>query len=75
MAAYTEPIGVLRGHLEEIAQALETAHVNASAHDLVQSTRNVGGTSRPSNLTKRLETALARAQGYLDSSVEPEEVT
>lgn len=65
-----EPVGVLRVHLQEIYEALDTAYGAASAEDLVRAYKNVGGTNRPSNLTKRLEKALGRVEGYL---AEPED--
>lgn len=62
---YTESIPVLRGHLEELYEALDVALGHQVATDLAQQYRNVGGTSRASNLTVRLEKAVARAEGYL----------
>ncbi len=62
---YTETIPVLRGHLEELHEALDLALGHQTATDLAQQYRNVGGTSRSSNLTVRLEKAVARAEGYL----------
>jgi hypothetical protein len=73
---YTDHIVVLRGHLEELYQALDTATGYHTADDLARQYKNVGSTHRPSNLTKRLEQARDRAEGYLlaqeDDSV-PEE--
>jgi hypothetical protein len=66
----TESIGVLRVHLREFYEALDTACGKSMAEDLVAGYRNVGGSNRPSNLTKRLTNALTRIEGYL---VEPEE--
>jgi hypothetical protein len=63
--AYVEPVTVLRGHLEEVLEALDAATGYHSADDLARQYKNVGGTYRPSNLTKRLEKALDRVQGYL----------
>jgi hypothetical protein len=60
-----EPVGVLRIHLQEIFEALDTALGASQAEDLVRGYKNVGGTNRPSNLTKRLEKAHARVEGYL----------
>jgi hypothetical protein len=62
---YTEQVSVLRGHLEEWLDALEAAYGYHAANDLAQQYRNVGGTTRHSNLTKRLESALERVTGYL----------
>jgi hypothetical protein len=60
-----EPIPVLRTHLQELYEAVDTAYGAAAAEDLARGYKNVGGTNRPSNLTKRLEKALDRLQGYL----------
>jgi hypothetical protein len=62
---YTEPVSVLRGHLEEWLSAIDAAYGYHAANDLAQQYRNVGGTTRPSNLTKRLEASLERITGYL----------
>lgn len=62
---YIEPVQLLRGHLEEIQQALDAARGYHVADDLARQYKNVGGTHRPSNLTKRLEKALDRVEGYL----------
>jgi hypothetical protein len=64
-STYTEPVTLLRGHLEEIYAALDTAYGFHSADDLARQYKNVGSTHRPSNLTKRLEKALAHTEGYL----------
>jgi hypothetical protein len=62
---YTDSVTLLRGHLEEIHLALDSAYGFQAADDLARLYKNVGGTTRPSNLTKRLEKALAHAEGYL----------
>lgn len=62
---YVDTIPVLRGHLEEIFSALDAASGYHSADDLARQYKNVGGTFRPSNLTKRLESARERVDGYL----------
>lgn len=62
---YAQPVMVLRGHLQEIAEALDTAYGFHAADDLARQYKNVGSTHRPSNLTKRLEKALSSAEGYL----------
>lgn len=62
---YTDRIVVLRGHLEEIFEALDTATGYHTADDLARQYKNVGSTHRPSNLTKRLEKARDHAEGYL----------
>lgn len=67
---YVEPILVLRGHLEEIYEALETATNYHEADDLAHKFKNIGGTSRPSNLTKRLSKALDRTESYLATEQE-----
>ena len=65
MAVYTDTVMILRGHLEELEQALDTATSYHVADDLTRRFKNVGGTHRPSNLTVRLEKALDRVRGYL----------
>jgi hypothetical protein len=45
--------------------AIDTAYGYHSADDLARQFKNVGGTSRPSNLTRRLEQALEIGNGYL----------
>lgn len=65
-ASYTDPIVVLRAHLEEIFTALDAAAGYHIADDLARQYKNVGGTHRPSNLTKRLEKAQERVAGYLE---------
>jgi hypothetical protein len=62
---YTEPITVLRGHLEEMYEAIDTAYGYHTADDLARQYKNVGSTHRPSNLSKRLEKALSSVEGYL----------
>jgi len=64
---YTDQILVLRGHLEEIYEALDSAYGYHTADDLARQFKNVGGTHRPSNLTKRIEKALGRTEGYLEA--------
>ena len=64
-------VTVLRLHLEEIWNALDTAHAYHLADDLRTGYKNVGGTSRESNLTKRLEHARDRLDTYL---IEEEDV-
>lgn len=68
--AYADTLVVLRGHLEELEQALETATSYHVADDLRNQYKNVGGTVRSSNLTKRLEAALDRVRGYLEESAD-----
>lgn len=70
---YGTPINILRGHLEEIYEALSAASGYHSADDLARQYKNVGGTFRPSNLTKRLDSARERVNGYLaqEDSDEP----
>jgi hypothetical protein len=62
---YAVPITVLRGHLQEIADAVDTAYGYHTADDLARQYKNVGSTHRPSNLTVRLEKALSSLEGYL----------
>lgn len=62
---YSELVPVLRGHLEEIYEALDAATGYHIADDLARQYKNVGGTHRPSNLTKRLEKAQKHLEGYL----------
>lgn len=64
---YTESIPVLRGHLETIYEALDTAYGHNVALDLARQYQNVGGTHRPSNLTRKLEKALNHTEGYLET--------
>jgi hypothetical protein len=66
MNTYTDSIVILRGHLEEIFTALDAATGYHVADDLARQYKNVGGTHRPSNLTKRLEAAQERVAGYLE---------
>lgn len=70
---YTDGVVVLRGHLEEIYAALDSAAGYHIADDLARQYKNVGGTHRPSNLTKRLEEAQRRVIGYLAVDGEAEE--
>lgn len=67
---YTDVVSLLRGHLEEVHLALDAAYGFHAADDLARSYKNVGGTTRPSNLTKRLEKALMHAEGYLTKEEE-----
>lgn len=64
---YTDQITVLRGHLEQIFEALDSAWGYHTADDLARQYKNVGGTHRPSNLTRRLEEALQRTGAYLET--------
>lgn len=64
---YTDVVPVLRGHLEEIYEALDSARGYHVADDLARQYKNVGALHRPSNLTKRLEKALGRTEGYLEA--------
>lgn len=66
-SSYTETVPILRGHLEEIFEALDAARGYHLADDLARQYKNVGGIHRPSNLTKRLEKARDRVEGYLES--------
>jgi len=72
---YTESIPVLRGHMEEIYEALDNAYGHHVATDLARQYQNTGGTHRPSNLTRKLEKALNRTEGYLEVETDelPEE--
>lgn len=65
MAIYTETIPMMVGHLEEIHRAVNGAYQLLAAEDIARAARNLGGASRPSNLTKSLEKALERVEGYL----------
>lgn len=71
--SYAEKVVILRGHLEEIFEALENAYGYHDADDLARGFKNVGGTHRPSNLTKKLERASDRVRGYLEAEDVPEE--
>jgi hypothetical protein len=62
---YVEVIPVLRGHLEEINEALIAAFGYVEALDIAEQFRNVGGVVRQSNLQKRLENVSERLKGYL----------
>ena len=62
---YTEPVTVLYGHMQMILAALDAAYGYHMADDLASQYKNVGGTHRPSHLTKRLEKALWTVEGYL----------
>lgn len=66
---YTDTVPVLRGHLDELQRAVEGAATYHSADDLARQAKNLGGVHRPSNLTKALEAALARIEGYLAMEV------
>lgn len=44
--------------LEQIWEALDAAHTFHTADDIRTQAKNIGGTHRPSNLTRRLENAL-----------------
>lgn len=70
MPSPTDQLPVLRVHLEQLVAAIDTAYGYHSADDLARQFKNVGGTSRPSNLTRRLEQALELGNGYL---AQPEE--
>jgi hypothetical protein len=74
---YTDQIIVLRGHLEDFLRVLDAAYGKSAAEDLVRGYATMGsGTHRPSNLTRALEQARDRVQGYLhetDHDVEDEE--
>jgi hypothetical protein len=63
--SYTDSIIILRGHLEELREALYAATNHAVAEDEVRRWRNVGGAHTPSHLASRLENALDRVEGYL----------
>lgn len=63
--AYTDQVPVMQGHLEEIFIALDNATGYHLADDLARQYKNVGGTHRPSNLTKRLQKARDNVEGYL----------
>jgi hypothetical protein len=69
----TDQIPVLRIHLEQLVQAIDSAYGFHTADDLARQFKNVGGTFRPSNLTKRLENALELGGGYLAPLVEDDE--
>lgn len=61
----TEPITILRGHLEEIYTALNAAAGFHAADDLRSEYKNVAGVHKPSKLTTVLERSRDRAAGYL----------
>lgn len=69
----TEQIPLLRIHLEQLVQAIDSAYGYHAADDLARQFKNVGGTFRPSNLTKRLENALELGNGYLAPPEEDEQ--
>ena len=62
---YVDLVPVLRGHLEEMYEALDAAYGYHTADDLARQYKNTGGTHRPSILTRKLEKALGRTEGYL----------
>ena len=70
MSEYTDRIEVLQGHLLEIYEALDTAYGYHQATDLAAGYRNVGGTTRASNLTKRIEKAILHVEGYLQEDTD-----
>jgi hypothetical protein len=55
--------------LEQVWQALDAARTYHVADDVRTQAKNIGGTHRPSNLTRRLETA----QEALDAAFAEEE--
>lgn len=67
---YTEPLTILRGHLEEIYTALNAAAGFHAADDLRTEYKNAGGAHRPSKLTSLLERSRDRAAGYLQEPYE-----
>lgn len=71
---YTDEVPVLRGHLEETHEALLTAQAYHQALDLADAARNVGGPQRPSNISRRLDKAVARVEGYLATQEEDDDV-
>lgn len=70
--SYADRVECLRGHLEEIQIALNTAYGYHIADDLTRQYKNVGGVFQASNLTKRIEKALAHVEGYLAVEIEDE---
>lgn len=66
MGSYGDQVVVLRGHLEELQQALDSATSFHVADDQARRFKNVGGAWQPSHLTVRLENALDRVEGYLE---------
>lgn len=71
--SFIESITILRGHLEEIQEALDAARGFHVADDLARQYRNIGGTARPSNLSRKLEKALTRVEGYLQQEEHEDE--
>lgn len=65
MPSPTDLIQIPRAELENWWTAIDTAHKYHVADDLTREFKNVGGTHRPSNLTKRLEAALDRLDAFL----------
>ena len=66
----------MHGHLEEIYRALAAAYTYHEADDIRNDAKNIGSVHRQSNLTKALETALDRTEGYLTETTDgplPEE--
>lgn len=63
--SYTDTTPVMNGHLEEMARALRAAFTFHEADDICREQKNIGGIHKRSNLTVALESALSRAEGYL----------
>jgi hypothetical protein len=66
---YTDMTEVMQGHLEEMHRALNAAYIYHEADDVCREQKNIGGVHRQSNLTKALETAANRVEGYLTGDI------
>lgn len=63
---YTDQVTVLRGHLEEILQALQAAYGKAAAEDLARRYSQMDHAGhRPARLTGVLDSQVQRVGGYL----------
>lgn len=68
MTEYTDQVMVLRGHLEEILQALQAAYGKAYAEDMARRYSQMDSPQhRGARLTGVLETQVQRVEGYLNT--------
>jgi hypothetical protein len=73
MSSELDQISVLRGHLEEIQEALQWSHGHFSALDLSENYRATKRTYSPSRITTTIGRALQRIEGYLTEEDETDE--
>jgi hypothetical protein len=73
MVEYTDTIPVLRGHLEEMLQALQAAYGKSYAEDMARRYSQMDSSQhRAARLTGVLESQVGRVEGYLTPKEEEE---